>query len=284
MRATVVRTAHNQRGAATGSASTEVRRARLVCGTTEVAVTEHHLDKLRTLYQANAAQAGAEDKAHDEASFVDAAFSVLARLYTLQGGHESAGGMQGACPPAVFDTLRADFGVTMECFASPVNTRFRQFCSASLDVDAAFGSVGSFFQFRPLSGAFLANPPFEPTMVTAMVEHMGSLLRTADAEHEVLIFIVVIPTWPEKKCWQLLRDSQWCASNLRLPSSKHAYIDGGQHHGRRANPVRLSNHDSSIFFLMSSRAAAFSPLTFAKERRLREAFTGGLTILGALHK
>ena len=46
-----------------------------------------------------------------------AAFCALARVHTLGGGHELAGGMQGACPPAVFDTLRADFGVMLEAFA-----------------------------------------------------------------------------------------------------------------------------------------------------------------------
>ena len=35
---------------------------------------------------------------------------------------------------------------------------------------------------------------------------------------------------------------------------------------------------------MSKRAAALSPVSFAKERRLREAFTAGLRVQGALHK
>ena len=221
---------------------------------------------------------------HDEAAFVDAAFGVLTRLMCLQGGHDNAGGMQGACPPGVFDALRADFGVTMECFASPLNARFPRFCSAAADVDAAFGSRGSFFSFRPESGAFLANPPFEPGIVSRMAQHMGGLLESADAGGGVLLFVVVIPAWPDQPCWQALKGSAHCTATLRLPKSKHAYLDGGQHHGRRAVPLRLSNHDSSVFFLMSSKASALSPLNFNKERRLREAFTGGLKVQGALHK
>jgi hypothetical protein len=53
-------------------------------------------------------------------------------------------------------------GVTMECFASPLNCRYAAFCSAFQDTDGAFGSVGSFFNFRPRTGAFQANPPFVP--------------------------------------------------------------------------------------------------------------------------
>lgn len=296
----------------------ELRRVRLNCGDVEVIVTQHHLDKLRRLYTYTArtgeaagnreeaknsggkkkkskqrtevassgvgASSSTADGADDDDTFLDAAFSVLARLMSLQGGHDNAGGMQGACPPAVFDTLRADFGVTMECFASPLNARFPRFCSASADVDAPFGSRGSFFALRPETGAFLANPPFEPGIVGSMAGHMEAMLVAADARGGSLLFVVVIPAWPDQPCWQALQSSPHCASTLRLPKSKHAYLDGGQHHGRRAVPLRLSNHDSSVFFLMSAHARTLSPLTFNKERRLREAFTGGLKVLGALHK
>ena len=71
---------------------------------------------------------------------------------------------------------------------------------------------------------------------------------------------------------------------LTLHRSKHAYVDGGQHLGRRDVPLRLSNHDSSLFLLQSARAASLTPLTAARERRLREAFTAGLKVLGRLDK
>ena len=77
-------------------------------------------------------------------------------------------GYQAACSGVVFDVMKADFGVAMECFASPLNCRWGRFCSAFPDVDAAFGSVGSFFRFTPTSGSFEANPPFEPALIMAM--------------------------------------------------------------------------------------------------------------------
>ena len=48
--------------------------------------------------------------------------------------------------------------------------------------------------------------------------------------------------------------------------------------------MRLSNHDSSLFLLQSKKAASLTPLNFARERKLREAFTAGLKILGRLDK
>ena len=59
--------------------------------------------------------------------------------------------MQAACPRAVFERLEADFGVAMELFASPLNARFRHFGSAAAEVDAPFGSLGSFFALPPRS-------------------------------------------------------------------------------------------------------------------------------------
>ena len=58
-----------------------------------------------------------------------------------------------------------------------------------------------------------------------------------------------------------------------MARSKHAYIDGGQHYGRRKDPKpRLSNHESSVLFLQSRRAASAAPVTLEKQQRLQEAF------------
>uniref|UniRef100_A0A7S3TRY3 PCIF1 WW domain-containing protein n=2 Tax=Emiliania huxleyi TaxID=2903 RepID=A0A7S3TRY3_EMIHU len=108
--------------------------------------------------------------------FPEVAFCVVARQLSLQGGHEGAGGMQAACPPSVFETLRQDLGVTRELFASPLNCAFPRFCSASADVDADFGSAGSFFLYTPRPGAYLANPPFDPAVVAAMAVRMEAPL------------------------------------------------------------------------------------------------------------
>lgn len=83
----------------------------------------------------------------------------------------------------------------MELFASPLNARYPRFCSASFDTDAAFGSHGSFFQWTPLSGAFLANPPFDPGFVAAMAARMEVLLSAADGTGALLTFVVVMPQW-----------------------------------------------------------------------------------------
>ena len=99
-------------------------------------------------------------------------FSLLLRYDTLEGA-----GFQAAIPGQVFDVLNRDFGANLELFASPLNSRYGRFCSAFPDVDSPFGSIGTAWSFRPISGSFEANPPFADSVIKKMAEHLGELLR-----------------------------------------------------------------------------------------------------------
>jgi Phosphorylated CTD interacting factor 1 WW domain len=87
--------------------------------------------------------------------------------------------MQAAAHREVFEVLRDQFDCRLECFASPLNCRYPRFCSMFADTDAPFGSLGSFCAFRPQSGSFQANPPFDEHFVERMAEHMFALLGAA---------------------------------------------------------------------------------------------------------
>ena len=265
----------------------------LSCGGVEVRCTDCHLDKLSALHAAALRAARRTDdrkrKRGESApsepassstrqppqpaaagEVAAASFCVLARLLSLQGGDHRAGGMQAACPPALFDALRRELGVTAELFASPLNARFPTFCSAAADVDAAFGSAGSFFAVQPRQGAFLANPPFAPELVLAMAERMAAALAAADQAKRCLTFVVVIPHWPDKSCWRRLNELSWLRRSALVPQAEHGYVEGGQHY-RLAGSYR-ANHDSSVFFLQSTAAAAARPATARVEKALRHAW------------
>ena len=83
---------------------------------------------------------------------------------------------------AVFDALADGVGAEAECFASPLNCRWRRYCSAHPDTDAPFGSLGSFFGFRPTEGSFECNPPFEEALVLRCARHISGLLDAAAAK------------------------------------------------------------------------------------------------------
>jgi hypothetical protein len=143
--------------AAAGGAS----KAQLTCGKVKLEINATHLEKLRALHRRYADTAGGggggggKHRDGDTARmFKDSVFCLLARYSALQGAHYKAGAMQAALPPQCFDALRAEFDVCLELCASPFNCHFRRYCSAFLDTDAAFGSLGDCFQFHPVEGSF----------------------------------------------------------------------------------------------------------------------------------
>jgi len=243
-------------------------------GGPRVLVSRSHLDKLRTLHTAASAAGNSSASAPDEPAFLAACYCALARVLALQGGEPRAGGMQAACSPAVFDSLRADFGLRLEGFASPLNCRFAPFCSAAEDVDAVFGSLGSFYGARATaalgSGAHLLNPPYEAAAVSALASWLDLLLASATTAHAPLTCFVVLPHWPDKPCWQALDGSRYRAAALLLPQADHGFCEGAQQY--RPALWRLSNHPTTVFVLQSPVAATANPFSPGAERRLRAAF------------
>merc|ERR1711933_492752 len=113
---------------------------KLTCNMTSVECSPDHYDKLRALYDRFGSREVAQEAQKPSASrkrtgrdrsenFKGAAFCTLARLAALQGANPRAGGMQAAVHGEVFDVLHDDFGCAAECFASPLNCRWGQYCS-----------------------------------------------------------------------------------------------------------------------------------------------------------
>ena len=95
-----------------------------------------------------------------------------------------------------------------------------------IDTDRHFGSVGSFFGFRPTTGSFESNPPFVNDVMTQNAEHIISCLAAVDASHEPLSFIVVVPAWDDDKCtsYQLTTRSKYLRRTLRLRRKEHQCV------------------------------------------------------------
>ena len=148
-------------------------------------------------------------------------------------------------------------GVGLECFASPLNTRYDRFCSAFADVDRPFGSLGSFFDFHPSDGSFEANPPFEPQTLLAAVRHAEELLVASERADRALSFAFVVPTWEQLPFHHQLRHSRWLRGRLlTLDAASHAFVDGAQH---------LKEHQGDCY-----RVSSFGTTGKSCTRRCRE--------------
>mmetsp|Transcript_32993 Transcript_32993/g.105090 ORF Transcript_32993/g.105090 Transcript_32993/m.105090 type:complete len:437 (-) Transcript_32993:5-1315(-) len=218
-------------------------KVRVSCAGVHMEINRGHYDKLCALYDRRNL-VGGQGGGGRKRDVAEAVFCLLVRYDSLQGSHYRGGGFQAAIHKECFDVLREEFGVSVECFASPLNCSFPTFCSAFLDTDGPFGSLGSFFKLRPKCGSFQANPPFDPDVVASMAKRMDELLR---ATSEPLAFTVIIPYWPDKSAWRLLRDSPFLQHHLQVPMHDHGYFEGAQHN--RRNVYRTASFDTSVFFL-----------------------------------
>ncbi|GFO20659.1 phosphorylated ctd-interacting factor 1 [Plakobranchus ocellatus] len=186
-------------------------------------MNQEHFWKMEQLYGLNCR----DDPRFD--NFLARVWCLLKRYQSYFGSNPNEGkGNQGALTPSLMECLHRVFGVTFECFASPFNCYFRQYCSAFPDTDGFFGSRGPFLDFYPTSGSFEANPPFSDELMEAMVDHMESLLTESN---EPLSFIVFIPDWRDPPTEALIRleSSKFMRKSFVYPPFEHEYRHGFQH-------------------------------------------------------
>ena len=168
---------------------------------------------------------------------------MLARYESLGGA-----GYQAALGEKAFDVLKTRLGVGCEAFASPLNCRYGRFCSAFPDVDAPFGSLGSFFDFEPTRGSFEMNPPFVPETLSAAAKHAEALLDAAEGSGDRLSFVVVVPAWKDVPMWEALDGSKHKRGEVMIvPAAEHGFCDGAQHCRPPAERHRVSSHDTECF-------------------------------------
>jgi phosphorylated CTD-interacting factor 1 len=222
-------------------------------------VSKAHAGKLRALYCRHSL-GGAPlppEGTPEHAAFLGSTFAMLAR-YEAMGG----AGYQAALGETAFDVLKKRLGVGCEAFASPLNCRYGRFCSAFPDVDGAFGSLGSFFEFRPERGSFEMNPPFVPETLLKAAEHANTLLDAAEKANGRLSFVVVIPAWRDVKAWAALEGSAHRRGEpLVVPAAEHGFCDGAQHCRPPAERHRVSSYDTGVFFLQTTNGARRWPVT-----------------------
>nr|CAG4635992.1 EOG090X02BU [Eubosmina coregoni] len=189
-----------------------------------VRINNLHFQKLEQLYRYNCF----EDRKFEW--FLPRVWCLLKRYQSFMGIQTSNEGQstQGALPLTVFEALYKHFGVTFECFASPLNCYFRQFASAFPDTDGYFGSRGPILEFKPVSGSFEANPPFCEELMDSMVTHFERLLSDSS---EPLSFVVFIPEWrePAPPVLKRLEESSWKRRQVVVPTFEHEYRHGYQH-------------------------------------------------------
>jgi hypothetical protein len=116
----------------------------------------------------------------------DLIYSLLLRYNTL-----SSGGHQWGMPFKIRDRFNKELDFGFECFASSFNHYYSYYCSMFYDIEKYFMSVGPFQNITYLRGNFMANPPYEITLLNTMVLTFNQALKSK--EH--VAFMYGIPDW-----------------------------------------------------------------------------------------
>ena len=207
---------------------------------------------------------------------------MVARYETLSGASD---GYQMAFPKSGFQWLRDHMGVTVECFASPLNVWNQRFCSVSVGTDRFFGSLGNFFAFSGIipvtgheidgsdGGSFEANPPFVESVMEHMARKMEILLNLYRESPVPYSFIVIVPGWDDDTCvsYQIMFNSDFCRPQrqykLVLAAKQHNYHPGMQQ--REMRDEQPSKVNTFVFFLQNDAGAKKWPITVDKADTLK---------------
>lgn len=146
-------------------------------------------------------------------------WKMLKRYDTFANLNNSQG-LHAAVPHNVMNKMNELFNVDFECFASPINHYFPNYCSLFYDTDHPFGSYGSFFNCDFDEGSFEANPPFEETIMYNMVKKIIFSLKNAK---NPLSFMIILPEWEDSEAIIKLNKSKFLRKKIVIEKNKHKY-------------------------------------------------------------
>lgn len=114
-------------------------------------------------------------------------FCILYRYNLLEADNQ-----QLAINLNLKNDLTTYFGINIELFGSTINRFFNNFCSIFYDLEHHFGSLGNFFNITPKQGLYMANPPYDESLMENMAKHLIFALENTNLP---LGFIITIPIW-----------------------------------------------------------------------------------------
>lgn len=136
------------------------------------------------------------------------------------------GGQHWGIPWPVADIL-FNLGFRNEGFASPLNSRFLdkpdgKFCSLFKDVDAPFGSLGSFSSINLTDhpGNWMINPPYIESLFNIVLTKVNEFLEKTEGRRSVFI---LLPAWEDTRIFQELTKNRYLISREIMEKGTYYY-------------------------------------------------------------
>lgn len=151
---------------------------------------------------------------------------LIIRYNTLESYNQ-----QLAVYPDFYNLIQKKYNIQTELFASSLNFSFPKYCSLYYDLEKYFGSQGTFDEYKFVEGKedfYVANPPFDETIMTNMSIKLITNLRKAQKS---LNFFITIPVWDEDNKYgkymalDLLKQSPYISFITKLEKKHSKFFD-----------------------------------------------------------
>lgn len=203
---------------------------------------------------------------------------LLGRIFNMVQRYETMNGLrtehQRVLPPQVFQSICDVFEVTHECFASPMNRRLDSYCSQFPDTDRFFNSSGSFYDYLPSTGSFVAHPPPVQQDVVQTFLHIASLLQSSN---KPLSFFVFAPVFDGFEPGRDTTAGPFIVRSAVVQRNNHMLSMGAFFRGTNSSqPLQesmfVSNTDSACYWLQNAAGRQKWPVTDMKVSQVLSAF------------
>jgi len=133
----------------------------------------------------------------------DLIFILLLRYNTL-----NSGGHQWGMPLIIKDKFKKEVNINFECFASSLNHYYYYYCSMFYDVEKYFMSLGPFQNITYIYGNYMANPPYELSLLNTIVSTFTKALSASKKSGNKLAFTYGMPDWSDFDMIEFLDNSE----------------------------------------------------------------------------
>lgn len=135
---------------------------------------------------------------------------------------------QLAVYPKFYEFINKEFGFNIELFASSINSNYNNFCSLYPDIDKHFGALSNFNDYTLTGGFYVANPPFDETIMQNMsIKFINSL----KLEKYPITILSIIPVWDEDPKYgkymalELLKNTKYVQFIKKLEKKDSIFYD-----------------------------------------------------------
>lgn len=154
------------------------------------------------------------------------------------------GGQQWAVPLELYQFIVERYGVTIEGFASPINSQILyintslNYCSLFLDTDQPYGSLGDFFSVDFLGKSVYVNPPYVFDIMNRVSQKVIQICSNAGMSF--VRFFITVPEWTDAQYYIELMSSSFLVFHHSFPKGRHYYVD--TNHGFEKVPANFATH------------------------------------------